>query len=102
MKHDKLVRDLIPDKITERGANPITHIASDEEYQMRLKAKLLEETQEFLETPTAEELADILEVVYALCDVYGFDRKQLETLRRNKVEEKGAFIRRIVLDEIEE
>lgn len=77
MKYDKLVRDKIPEIIKSSGATSITHIASDEEYQQKLKAKLQEEMNEFLEDSNKEELADILEVIYAFCDLYNSDRVDL-------------------------
>lgn len=100
MKYNKLVRDKIPEIIRRKGAIPITHIASDEEYQQKLKAKLQEEVNEFLEDNNEEELADILEVIYALCDLYKFDKDKLEQLRLNKAEKRGGFKNKIILDKI--
>ena len=102
MKHDKLVRDKIPEIIKSKGAVPVTHIASDEEYQQKLKAKLQEEVNEFLEDNNEEELADILEVIYALCDLYNFEKEKLEQLRADKAEKRGGFKGKIILDEIKE
>lgn len=99
MKYDKLVRDKIPEIIKNNGETPITHIASDEEYQQKLKAKLQEEVNEFLEDSSKEELADILEVIYALCDFYKIDKNELGQLRKDKAEKRGGFKNRIVLDE---
>lgn len=98
MKHDKLVRDKIPEIILKNGDTPVTHIATDEEYNSQLKAKLTEETQEFLENPYLEELADILEVLYALCDHHKFSREELEKIRQQKCDTRGAFKNRIILD----
>lgn len=102
MKYDKLVRDRIPEIIKNTGAVPITHIASDEEYQQKLKAKLQEEVDEFLKDSNEEELADILEVIYALCDWYKIDRDRLELLQKDKAEKRGGFKDKIILDETKE
>ncbi len=99
MKHDKLVRDRIPEIIRQKGDVPITHIADDKEYRERLKEKLKEEVDEFLKKNSKEELADILEVVYAIRDFMGVDKEELESLRKKKAEERGGFKDRIILDE---
>jgi predicted house-cleaning noncanonical NTP pyrophosphatase (MazG superfamily) len=102
MKYNKLIRDKIPEIIKSKGTVPITHIASDEEYQQKLKAKLQEEVDEFLEDNNEEELADILEVIYALCDLYKIDKDKLEQLRKDKAEKRGGFKDKIILDETKE
>ncbi len=102
MKYNKLVRDKIPKIIKSKGIIPITHVASDEEYQQKLRAKFQEEVDEFLEDSNEEELADILEVIYALCDLYNFDKNKLEQLRKDKVEKRGGFKDKIILDETKE
>lgn len=102
MKYNKLVRDKIPEIIKNKGAVPIMHIASDDEYQQKLKAKLQEEVNEFLEDSNKEELADILEVIYALCDLYKIDKDELEQVRKEKLEKRGGFKDKIILDETKE
>ena len=62
MRRCKLVRDRIPQIMIENQKNPVTHTADDREYWERLKDKLKEEVNEFLENGNREELADILEV----------------------------------------
>lgn len=99
MKYNKLVRDKIPEIIKKEGSVPVTHTASDDEYWKKLKEKLQEEVDEFIEHDNEEELVDILEVIYTLCDYKKFDKKQLEELRKNKAEERGGFKDKIILDE---
>ena len=99
MKYNKLVRDKIPEIIKSKGSTPTTHIASDEEYCQKLKEKLLEEAKEFIESDKEEELADILEVLYAIFDYKKIDRINLETLRIEKANKRGAFKNKIILDE---
>lgn len=99
MKYNKLVRDKIPEIIKDNGDVAVTHIASDEEYKQRLEAKLQEEVDEFLVDNNVEELADILEVVYALGDLFNVDRAELEKMRKEKEEKRGAFNDKIILDE---
>ena len=100
MKYNKLVRDKIPEIIKNKRKIPITHIANDKEYWQKLKEKLQEEVDEFLKDGNDEELADILEVIYAICDCKKINKKELELLRKKKVEERGGFKDKIILDEI--
>jgi len=100
IKYDKLVRDKIPEIIKNANQIPIVHTASDEEYANKLKEKLKEEINEFLESNTEEELADVLEVIYSICDLKGIDKEELEKLREKKSEERGSFDNRVILDEV--
>ena len=99
MKYNKLVRDKIPEIIKNKGAVPITHIASDDEYWQKLKEKLQEEINEFMKDENAEELADILEVIYTIRDYKKIDKNELELLRKKKAEERGGFKDKIIIDE---
>lgn len=97
MGEGKLVRDKIPEIIRSKGLEPVTWKASAEEYGARLRDKLQEEVAEFLASDNdPEELADILEVLYALAEQAGTDRQQLEKLRAVKADERGGFTGRIV------
>jgi predicted house-cleaning noncanonical NTP pyrophosphatase (MazG superfamily) len=99
MRHDKLVRDNIPDIIKKKGSTPVTHVADDIEYREKLYKKLTEEIDEFLESDNHEELADILEVIYAIRDLKGISETELETIRKKKFKDRGGFKDRIILDE---
>ena len=100
MKYNKLVRDKIPHIIEEKGLVPITYIADDEEYWNSLKNKLIEEVEEFLEeTNIWEELADVIEVIYAILAFKWISLEDLEQIRLNKKEERGWFENKIILKE---
>ena len=73
-----------------------------EEYEM-IKTTLVggykkEEVQEFLESGNIEELADILEVVYALSKAQNCSEEELNNIRRLKIENRGAFDKKIFLE----
>lgn len=98
---NKLVRDKIPQMLIGLGKKPTSYIADEKEYWQRLKNKLHEEVEEFCQDETIEELADILEVVYAICKFKNFDKKQLEKCRQEKFLKRGGFKDKIVLDKVE-
>ena len=96
----KLIRDNIPKIIKDAGKEPKTHIATDEEYWTKLKEKLLEEVKEFLESEDKSELADINEVLKAIYDFKKIDLKKIEKFRKEKVQKRGGFLKKIILDEV--
>lgn len=102
MKYSKLIRDKIPEIITRNGATAVTHSASENEYWGKLVEKLQEEVDEFRKDFNEEELADILEVVYAIGEYKGVSKEKLESIRLKKQEERGGFEKRIILDETRE
>jgi predicted house-cleaning noncanonical NTP pyrophosphatase (MazG superfamily) len=95
----KLVRDKIPAIIQARGLVPFIGTASPGEYRARLAEKLGEEAAEAGRADRehqAEELADVLEVVYAMTAELGLTREDLETIRAAKEAERGGFCERII------
>jgi predicted house-cleaning noncanonical NTP pyrophosphatase (MazG superfamily) len=100
MKYNKLVRDKIPEIITKRGGVPVTRIAADDkEYWSKLKEKLAEEVEEFAQTEGWEEMADILEVMDAILDHMKIDKAKVMEIKAKKLEERGGFKDRIILEE---
>ena len=97
IRYDKLVRDKIPLLIAGQGERPILRILDDEEYAECLERKLDEETAEYHRDKTPEELADILEVVFALAEQQGCSRKVLMELYQKKHDARGGFSERIFL-----
>jgi predicted house-cleaning noncanonical NTP pyrophosphatase (MazG superfamily) len=100
MKYNKLVRDKIPKIIKENSKSPIIHTADDEEYWEKLKEKLTEEVDEFLKESNKDEIADILEVIDAICKFKEFDKIDINDIKKKKAEKRGKFDKRIILDEV--
>lgn len=101
-KYDKLVRDNIPEIIHNSGKSVHFRSLSKSEFSEYLETKLDEEVAEFHESKSLEELADIVEVLYALAEVHGHTVFDLGRMRRRKLFEKGGFVKRICLMEVEE
>lgn len=95
--HKKLIRDRIPEIIESKGGKAEIRVLTDEEYPIYLEAKLDEEVEEYHRDKTAEELADILEVVYALADSIGCSRGQLEEIYERKHDSRGGFEKKLFL-----
>lgn len=102
IKHDKLVRDKIPEIIADSGKKAIFRIADRDEYLEYLEKKLDEEVAEFHESKSFEELVDIYTVVLALAEAQGFGSTVLNYDFGRKVKKRGDFSRRIILIESEE
>ena len=97
MIYYKLVRDRIPAIIESNGQIPRVRILSDEEYTVALEQKLDEEVREFHREHNLEELADILEVVYALTENLGCSKEELMEVYQKKHDKRGGFRNRVYL-----
>ena len=97
--YNKLVRDLIPDIIEASGAKCKTKILSNDEYLEMIDKKLDEELLEYHADQNIEELADLLELIYAAAIARGYTIKELEEVRSMKAEKRGGFSKKIFLIE---
>ena len=97
MEYNKLVRDRIPEIIKNQGETPHIRILEQDEYKACLERKLDEEVREFHQDQNIEELADILEVVFALAEDLGASREELMEVYQRKHEKRGGFRNRIFL-----
>lgn len=102
MEHNKLVRDHIPRIIEKSGKKAHTRILNDDEYLTELDRKLNEECAEYQADKSLEEIADIIEVIYAIVEARGYSLNDLEKLRAEKAEKRGAFKDKIFLESVEE
>ena len=104
VQYDKLVRDRIPEIIRASGKMPITRIVTDQkEFRQRLIDKLAEEMQEYRESGSVEEIADIMEVLQSLVEqIHEMSWEQVREIQGRKWEERGGFRDGVVLERVEE
>ena len=100
--HNKLVRDKIPEIIENTGKTAYCHILTEEEYIAELDKKLNEECAEYQANKSLEELADMLEVMYAIAEARGYSVAEIERVRAEKAEKRGGFKDRIFLERVDE
>jgi len=100
--YNKLVRDKIPKIIIADNCTPITRILNDDEYLNELNTKLKEELNEYLESGSVEELADMMEVMLGILDSKDVSFNEFEDIRKQKVLKRGAFNKKIYLEKVEE
>lgn len=91
----KLVRDRIPEIIEADGKKPITRILSEDEYLQELDIKLNEEVAEYQADKSIEEMADVLEVLFAICEARGYSIEKLMKVKQDKQDKRGGFKDRI-------
>lgn len=100
MKYNKLIRDRIPEIIEKNGQKAKIRKMTDEEYLAKLDEKLAEELAEYRADGNVEELADLLEVIYAAARARGCTAEKLEEIRHEKAEKRGAFTEKLLLEEV--
>lgn len=100
IQYNKLVRDRIPEIIEASGKACTYETLPDEQYIELLNKKLLEEVNEYLESGTIEELADIGEVMHAILETMGVPLEQFQQVRLEKLFSRGGFSKKILLKEV--
>ena len=100
--YQKLVRDRIPEVITEAGKLFATRVATDQELTDYTFKKLQEEVQEFVENPCAEEAADIMEIFHFICDRLKIRDSEIMAETTAKRISRGGFNKGLILEWVEE
>ena len=100
--YNKAIRDKIPEIIKKSGHEYNVKVLSDKEFLSKLEEKLGEELQEYQESKSVEELADIIQVIYRISELKGKTEEQLEEIRIKKGEDIGRFDKNLFLIESED
>ncbi len=99
--YNKLIRDKIPEIIESTGKKYKIEVLDDLQYKHALDEKLKEELDEYLTDDTVNELADLVEVIYAVLDYKGVTLEAFENIRLDKHKSRGAFTKRLFLEYVE-
>jgi len=93
--YNKLVRDNIPEIITNNGGQPVYRLLKDDEYWEYLLKKDTEELEEVRTAISIEdrrkELADKLELIRAMANFSGFTLEDIIEEANRKKEKRGGF-----------
>jgi len=90
----KLVRDRIPEIFRLAGKTCTTRVLNDEDYAAALKAKLVEESQEFMaaeDDDLTTELVNVCEVMEAIATHYKLDWDAVRAVQAKRREQRGSF-----------
>jgi len=101
-EYPKLVRDKIPEIVAARVGHPIkTRVMEKREYDKYLRMKVVEEAQELSEAKgkvhIAEELADVMELLDTIITENGLTLKDIRSVQKAKVKERGGFKKKILM-----
>lgn len=97
---NKLVRDKIPDIIKSNNEKCDIRILNDNEFKKELYKKLLEEANEVIhakDDEVKEELADTLEIIIKIAEIYNSNLNEIIELCDKKRLKKGSFDKKIFL-----
>ncbi|MBR6504461.1 MAG: nucleoside triphosphate pyrophosphohydrolase [Clostridia bacterium] len=100
--YNKLIRDKNVEIIEKKGCKVTYEVLNDKRYREELDKKLKEEVNEYLEAYDIEEMADVMEVIYAMLDYTGVTMEEVEKIRLEKQNRKGGFKNKIYLKDVEE
>ena len=104
--YNKLVRDGIPAIIEATNKKYIMNVLDTTQHEVEIKRKLVEELKEYQESTTneeaIEELADLLELIYAVLPLHDSSMEELEKVRVAKRVKRGGFEKGYYLIEVQD
>lgn len=94
--YNKLIRDLVPQKITDNGDTlEVRQLTDETEFEKALLQKVLEEAAEVAaasgRTEFLAKYADLLVVLDALTHHYGFSEADIRVAMAENVAQKGLY-----------
>ena len=101
-EYNKLVRDKVPQIIEEAGKTVQVHQPDRATLRHYAFKKLREEVEEFIEDPSAEEAADVMEIMNFICHRMGIRSHTIVAEATAKRVDRGGFEMGFVLDWVDE
>lgn len=98
---NKLIRDKIPEIIEDAGNDYEIEVLNDEDYFEALNKKLEEELEEYRQSEEIMELADLVEIIYAILDYKDISHSEFQKMRKEKQKERGGFEKKLFLKKAE-
>jgi len=108
--YNKLIRDRIPEIIKEHGKIPLYRKIKGSELENAIADKTLEEAQELYselrkndpsnKSNVLKESADLLEVILAALDKYGFGMEELVKEQEKRNRDRGGFEEGFFLEKV--
>ena len=100
-EYNKIVRDRVPEIISRRGERTESVRLEGEALITALRQKLVEESFEALDAKSGHdllsELADVSEVINALCSTLKLSSSNLSEVREEKYQKRGGFEKGVML-----
>ena len=100
-EYNKIVRDKIPEIISKRGESTEVVTLEGEALTTALRQKLVEESFEVLDakydSDVISELADVREVISALCSALKHSSSRLIAVQKKKRQKRGGFKKGVML-----
>lgn len=104
-KMETLVRDKMPNRLEKMDVFVERYSLTPKDLVHHLRLKLQEEVEEVISATTAkdikEEIADVMEVLYAIAKYHGLQIEHLEKKRLQKQAERGGFSKGIFVKFVE-
>jgi len=99
--YNKLIRDKIPEKITNKGSALETRELSDEEFEKELIKKVEEEASGLQKAESKEdftaEIADIYDVLEEIKKLKNISDDEIKVAQQESLEKKGGFDKKTFL-----